>query len=211
MIRVAMIEDHPIVQAGLSAVIATLSDVELVATVDRVSDLPPSVPRPDVLVLDLHLPGALSGLAAVRHLVEAGHRVLVVTGTDTAMDEVADAVAAGAAGYLTKHAGVEEYGRAIRAVASGRAYLGARLAAHARQASRALAVGDANRLTDRESQVAGLVVDGYTNGEIARLLRVGERTVDGHLENIKAKISETRRVRVAMRLKQLGYRGPAES
>jgi DNA-binding NarL/FixJ family response regulator len=56
--------------------------------------------------------------------------------------------------------------------------------------------------------VAGLVVDGYTNAEIARILGVGERTIDGHLEHIKQKICETRRVRVAMRLQELGYRPP---
>ena len=52
------------------------------------------------------------------------------------------------------------------------------------------------------------MVDGYTNSEIAAVLGVGERTIDGHLENIKQKICETRRVRVAMRLRELGYRPP---
>ena len=55
--------------------------------------------------------------------------------------------------------------------------------------------------------MAGLVVDGYTNAEIARMLGVSERTVDGHLENLKQKMCETRRVRVAIRLKELGYQG----
>ena len=67
-----------------------------------------------------------------------------------------------------------------------------------------------NRLTEREEEIAGLVVDGYTNAEIAAVLRVSERTVDGHLENIKRKIHETRRVRVAMRLKELGYQPPQQ-
>jgi DNA-binding NarL/FixJ family response regulator len=89
-------------------------------------------------------------------------------------------------------------------------YIGARLAAHARRASRALAADSPNRLTEREEEIAGLVVDGYTNAEIAAVLRVSERTVDGHLENIKRKIRETRRVRVAMRLKELGYQPPRQ-
>jgi DNA-binding NarL/FixJ family response regulator len=208
MIRVSMVEDHPIVQAGLARIVADLPDVELVAAVETIEGLA-GQPVPDMLLLDLHLPGAaLQGLAGVRYLVDLGFRVLVVTADDTGIDEVADAVAAGALGYLTKQAAPAEYAAAIRAVAAGRGYIGARLAACARRDSRQLPADSPGRLTPREAEVAGLVVDGYTNGEIAGLLGVGERTVDGHLENIKQKICETRRVRVAMRLRELGYRPP---
>jgi len=207
MIRVMMVEDHPIVQAGLARIVASLPDVELVAAVEKIEDLPDQ-PAPDVLLLDLHLPGGLQGLAGVRYLVDLGLRVLVVTGDDTGIDEVGDAIAAGALGYLTKHATADEYAAAIRAVAAGQGYIGARLAACARRDSHRLPADDPHRLTQREAEVAGLVVDGYTNAEIARILGVGERTIDGHLEHIKQKICETRRVRVAMRLQELGYRPP---
>jgi len=203
-----MVEDHPIVQAGLARILADLPDVELIAAVERIKDLP-GRPAPDVVLLDLHLPGGLDGLAGVRYLVDSGLRVLVVTGDDTGIDEVGDAVAAGALGYLTKHAAPAEYAAAIRAVARGQGYIGARLAACARRDSRRLAADSPHRLTPREAEVAGLVVDGYTNSEIASLLGVGGRTIDGHLESIKHKLCETRRVRVAMRLKELGYQPPA--
>jgi len=207
MIQVMMVEDHPIVQAGLARIVASLPDVELVTAVEKIEDLPDQ-PAPDVLLLDLHLPGRLQGLAGVRYLVDLGLRVLVVTGDDTGIDEVGDAIAAGALGYLTKHATADEYASAIRAVAAGQGYIGARLAACARRDSHRLPANDPHRLTQREAEVAGLVVDGYTNAEIARVLGVGERTIDGHLEHIKQKICETRRVRVAMRLQELGYRPP---
>ena len=207
MIRVMMVEDHPIVQAGLARIVASLPDVELVTAVEKIEDLPDQ-PAPDVLLLDLHLPGGLQGLAGVRYLVDLGLRVLVVTGDDTGIDEVGDAIAAGALGYLTKHATADEYATAIRAVAAGQGYIGARLAACARRDSHRLPADDPHRLTQREAEVAGLVVDGYTNAEIACILGVGERTIDGHLEHIKQKICETRRVRVAMRLQELGYRPP---
>ena len=207
MIRVMMVEDHPIVQAGLARIVASLPDVELLTAVGKIEDLPEQ-PAPDVLLLDLHLPGRLQGLAGVRYLVDQGLRVLVVTGDDTGIDEVGDAIAAGALGYLTKHATADEYASAIRAVAAGQGYIGARLAACARRDSHRLPANDPHRLTQREAEVAGLVVDGYTNAEIARILGVGERTIDGHLEHIKQKICETRRVRVAMRLQELGYRPP---
>ena len=210
MIRVMMVEDHPIVQAGLARIVASLPDVELVTAVEKIEDLPDQ-PAPDVLLLDLHLPGQLQGLAGVRYLVDLGQRVLVVTGDDTGIDEVGDAIAAGALGYLTKHATADEYAAAIRAVAAGQGYIGARLAACARRDSHRLPADDPHRLTQREAEVAGLVVDGYTNAEIACILGVGERTIDGHLEHIKQKICETRRVRVAMRLQELGYRPPPQS
>jgi DNA-binding NarL/FixJ family response regulator len=207
VIRVLMVEDHPIAQAGLAHIVADLPDIELTAAFGKVEDVPPDE-SPDVVLLDLHLPGPLQGLAGVRHLADRGLRILVVTAADTAIEEVADAITAGALGYLTKHAPAEEYATAIRVVAAGHCYIGARLAAHVRRASRALAADSPHRLTEREEEVSALIVDGYTNSEIAQLLRLSERTVDGHLENIKRKIHETRRVRVAMRLKELGYQPP---
>lgn len=208
MIRVAMVEDHPIVQAGLARIVAALPDVELVCAADRIEDLPTTFPPLDVILLDLHLPGPLDGLVGVRHLADRGHRIVIVTADSTDVDQIADAIAAGAQGYLTKQAANQEYATAIRAVAAGHCYIGARLAAHARRTSRQLPATDPGRLTSREAEVAALVVDGYTNAEIADLLGIKERTVDGHVENIKQKICESRRVRVAMRLKDLGYTSP---
>lgn len=210
VIRVLMVEDHPIAQAGLAHIVADLPDIELAGAFEKVEDVPWDGPQPDVVLLDLHLPSPLQGLAGVRHLADRGFRILIVTADDTGMEEVADAIAAGAHGYLTKQAPAGEYATAIRDVAAGRGYIGARLAAHVRRASRVLAADSPYRLTEREEEVAALVVDGYTNSEIAQLLCLSERTVDGHLENIKRKIHETRRVRVAMRLKELGYQPPPD-
>src|SRR5690348_8529716 len=116
MIRVGMVEDHPIVRAGLARIVAELPDVELVGAVETIEDLA-GQPMPDVLLLDLHLPGALHGVAGVRYLADLGFRILVVTADDTGIDEVGDAIAAGALGYLTKQAAPGEYATAIRAVA----------------------------------------------------------------------------------------------
>jgi DNA-binding NarL/FixJ family response regulator len=208
MICILMVEDHPIAQAGLAHIVAGLPDIELTGVFEKIEDVPRDGSAPDVVLLDLHLPSPLEGLAGVRYLADRGFRVLVVTADDTGMEDVADTIAAGAQGYLTKHAPAEDYATAIRAVAAGRGYIGARLAAHARRASRALPANSPHRLTEREEEIAALVVDRYTNSEIAQLLCLSERTMDGHLENIKRKIHETRRVRVAMRLKELGYQPP---
>ncbi len=209
MIRVAMIDDHPIIHAGVASIIASTPDIQLLSAVTRIEDLPQFEDQPDVILLDLHLHSALEGLSGVRHVVDRGFRVLIVTAIDTAMENVADAMAAGAQGYLTKDANAEEYASAIRSVAAGRGYLGARLAAYAQRHSAGLPAGDPNRLTKRESEVAGLIVEGYSNAEIAQLMSVSERTVDGHVENIKQKLCESRRVRVAMKLKELGYQPPS--
>ncbi len=206
MIRVAMVEDHPIVQAGLSRILTSAPGVRLVETARTIEEFHSPPKEIDVLLLDLHLPGRLQGLAGVRHMTDRGFRVLIVTGEDTSMEDVADAIAAGGQGYLTKDAEASEYLDAIAAVASGRGHIGARLAAFARSADKHLDATDPNKLTDREREVAGLLVEGYNNPEIAKLLTVSERTIDGHVENIKQKIFESRRVRVAMKLKALGFR-----
>ena len=209
MIRVLLVEDHPIVREGLARILDTAPDLRLVAAVGRIEDMPDRDAPPDVVLFDLHLPSPLQGLVGVRHLADLGLRVLVLTGDDTGMAEVADALAAGALGYLTKHAATGEYEVAIRAIAAGRGYIGERLAAFARRASESMGRSDPNRLTGREAEVAGLIVDGYTNCEIAHALHVSQRTVDGHVENIKHKLRESRRVRVALRLRELGYRRPS--
>ena len=120
MIRVYLVEDHPVTQVGLVHIMAGLPDVEMAGVCDRVEDLPPGGAFADVVLLDLHLAGELQGLAAVRHVVDSGLRVLVVTAEATGMDEVANAISAVRSGYLTKHAAAQEYAIAIRAVAAGR-------------------------------------------------------------------------------------------
>jgi DNA-binding NarL/FixJ family response regulator len=210
VITVAVVDDHPIVHAGFAQVLAADPELRLVASGPRIEDLPRLEAAPDVLLLDLNLPSPLHGLVGVRHMKDRGFRVLVMTGRDTSPEDVADALTAGARGYLTKDADTAEYVRAIRAVARGKTHVGARLMALARRENARLDGNDPNRLSERESDVAGLIVEGYTNAEMARMLHIGERTVDGHVESIKEKLCEGRRVRVVLRLKELGYRTPDE-
>src|ERR1700680_2613106 len=133
-----MVEDHPIVQAGLSRILTAAPSVRLVETARTIEELHSPSKEIDVLLLDLHLPGRLHGLAGVRHMADRGFRLLVVTGADTSMEDVADAIAAGGQGYLTKDAEPSEYLDAIRSVAAGRGHLGARLAGFARGGGQAL-------------------------------------------------------------------------
>ncbi len=208
MITVAIVDDHPIVRDWFARMAESTPELWLLAAAEKIEDLPSFDTPPDVVVLDLRLPSPLQGLVGVRHLTDRGFRVLVMTGQDVDMRDVADAVTAGAQGYLSKHAQPNEYVAAIRAVASGRVHIGARLAAQARRDSAGLSPSDPNRLTQRESEIAGFVADGYTNAEIADILHISERTVDGHVESIKQKLCEGRRVRVALRLQELGYQPP---
>jgi DNA-binding NarL/FixJ family response regulator len=210
MIRVAMVEDHPLTRQGFRDVLSHHAGMRVVAAVERIEDLLQVPETADVVLLDLGLPSPLSGLVGVRFLADRGFRVLVLTGQAVSMVDVADAMAAGAQGYLTKDASVSEYVPAITAVASGHGHLGARLAAFARVESDRLERTDPNRLTAREAEVAGLMAEGYTNGEIADMLHLSERTVDGHLENIKDKLCESRRVRVAIKVRELGYIPPPD-
>ena len=148
--------------------------------------------RPDVILLDLELPG-LGGIAALPGLVEASpaSRVIVFTAYETD-ERVFGAIRAGAKGYLLKGASTEEIARAVRAVHAGGSHLEPRVAA------RVLAELHAPRrtsdtLSDREREVLHLVADGLSNKEIGRALTISERTARFHVTSIFNKLGANTR------------------
>jgi two-component system invasion response regulator UvrY len=208
LIKVTVVEDHPIVQAGLSWILTGIPGVELSAAVARIEDLGRLAQHPDVVLLGVAVPVPRHGYRAVQSLTALGHRIVVVNADEEGIGYAAEMFRVGALGYLGKRAATTDYAAAIQAAAAGRAYVGA-CAAAARCDAHRPSHDHPTRLTGREADVAGLLVHGYTNAEIAGMLGIRERTVDGHLENIRQKVCESRRVRVAMRLKDLGYPPPA--
>ena len=117
MIAVTIVDDHPVYRQGLAMAVDDAPDLELVGEAKSIEDFDKLETRPDVVLLDLHLPG-IEGSAGVAHVCETGHRVLVVSAAGTP-DAVVDAIAAGAAGYLTKETDAEEITNAVRIVAGG--------------------------------------------------------------------------------------------
>lgn len=188
MIRIVVVDDHPVVRDGVAATLAAADDLEVVG---QAASGPEAVAlverlRPDVVVMDLRMPGG-DGVEAVRELQRRGAttRVLVLTTYDTDSDTVA-AIEAGATGYLLKDAPAATLVAAVRSTAAGEAVLSpavaTRLASHVRSPATSTA------LTAREREVLALVAQGTPNRAIARELFVSEATVKTHLVHIYAKL-----------------------
>jgi DNA-binding NarL/FixJ family response regulator len=193
MIPVAVVEDHPLYRRGIVQTIEATDACQLVMAVDSFEALESAGIKPDwVVILDLHLPG-VEGSEAVRSVCESGAAVLVLSASDNA-DEVIDAIAAGAAGYLTKSADTDEIVRAIRAVAAGEAYVSPALAGHLLARSRRnVPAGSGLELTVREREILELVAEGETDADIADRLYISIRTVHSHLDRIRDKTGLRRR------------------
>ncbi len=197
MIRVLLVDDHPVVRSGLAGLLGGEADIEVVGEADDgaqgvalAADL-----RPDLVLMDLRMPG-MDGASATLAITSAGTaRVLVLTTYDTDAD-ILRAVEAGATGYLLKDTPREQLVDAVRAAARGETVLAPPLAA---KLMRQVRGGD--QLTPRELEVLQLVAQGRSNPEIARELFIGEATVKTHLLHVFDKLGvddRTRAVTVAL-------------
>jgi DNA-binding NarL/FixJ family response regulator len=194
-LRVLVADDQQIVREGLATVLDLLADVEVVGTAANGVEALELVARrrPDVVLMDLHMP-ILDGVGATRRIV-AEHpstAVLILTtfGED---DDALEALRAGARGVLTKDAGGGEISRALHQAAAGHmtlaAPLQARLLAAAAPPDLPARTELPDGLTAREAEVLGLIGAGFTNREIAERLVVSEATVKTHINHVFAKIN----------------------
>lgn len=201
-IRVAVVDDHPVMRAGVAASLVEDPGIEVVGTA---GDGPGALElareqRPDVMVLDLNLPG-MSGVMVLERLRAElpGVRVLVLTVTQNP-ERLREAFAAGAAGCLCKGATVEEIRQAVITVHGGGSVINPELAAYVLRAYSDTLHGESlghAALTDREQRVIRLLADGYTDREIAESLYLCRRTVQNHLASIRQKTGLRRRVELA--------------
>ncbi|NDZ79247.1 MULTISPECIES: response regulator transcription factor [unclassified Streptomyces] len=198
-IRLLLADDHPVVRAGLRAVLDTEPGFRVTgeaATAEQAVELAASGEF-DVVLMDLQFGAGMHGSEATAAIaaVEGAPRVLVLTTYDTDADILA-AVEAGASGYLLKDAPPEELAAAVRTAAAGRSAL-APAVAH-RLMDRMRAPGES--LTRRELEVLQLVGDGLSNQQISKALFLSQATVKSHLVHIYAKLgvdSRTSAVAVA--------------
>jgi DNA-binding NarL/FixJ family response regulator len=186
-IRLLIVDDHPVVRDGLRGMFTGTSEVDVVG---EAADGAEAVTlaealRPDVILMDLRMPG-VDGVTAIGRLSERGldTRVLVLTTYDTEAD-VVPAIEAGATGYLLKDAPRDELFRAVRAAARGESVLSPSVAAKLIGQVRAPA---REPLSQRELEVLGLIARGSTNREAAAHLFISEATVKTHLLHIYGKL-----------------------
>jgi len=192
-VRILLVDDHAVLRSGLRLLLEREEGLEPVGEAETAEDAVRSLPRlrPDVVVIDIEMPG-IGGIDGTERIKERAPeaRVLVLSMHDRPQD-VRRAFDAGADGYLPKAAADEDLVRAIRAVASGERYvhpsLGAALAAPAASA------GPIDELTEREREVLRLLALGHTNQEIAEQLIVSVRTVESHRAHVMAKLRVTTR------------------
>ncbi|MGW0536861.1 response regulator [Streptomyces sp. NPDC003032] len=192
-VRLLLADDHPVVRAGLRAVLDAEPDFEIVAeaataeaAVEQAAATgPDGVAMVDVVLMDLQFGAGMHGAAATAAITarEGAPRVLVLTTYDTDADILA-AVEAGAAGYLLKDAPPEELAAAVRTAASGRSALAPAIAHRLMDRMRA----PAQALSRRELEVLRLVKDGLSNQQISRELFLSQATVKSHLVHIYAKL-----------------------
>lgn len=183
MIRVMLIDDHPVVRAGLRAILDSFPDISVVAEgSDGTAALDRSVDV-DVLVMDIQMP-TMDGITATRQVTAAGGPpVLILTTYDTEADIVA-AVEAGALGYLLKDAPEQALHDAVTATAAGRRTLSPEVAAALMER-----LGKPQQaLSAREIEILQALATGATNRELARSLFISEATVKTHLVHIYQKL-----------------------
>ena len=210
-IRVALVDDEPMIRSGLAAVVGSEDDLLVVGEAGDGSEVLDLVGRtaPDVVLMDVRMP-RVDGIAATRALVRAGSaaRVLVLT-TFANDDHVFEALAAGAAGFLLKRATPEEVLHGIRTVARGESLLfpdAVRELArrHVRPAGHPDVPG-LDRLTTREQQVLRLMAEGLSNAEIAARLVLGVETVRSHVAAVLAKTGARDRTQAVVLAYRSGF------
>ncbi|MFI1863200.1 response regulator [Streptomyces jumonjinensis] len=201
VVRVLLVDDHQVVRRGLRTFLEVQGDIEVVGEagdgaegVARAEEL-----KPDVVLMDVKMPGT-DGIEALRKLRELANpaKVLIVT-SFTEQRTVVPALRAGASGYVYKDIDPEALAGAIRSVHAGHVLLQPEVAvALLSQDVQSSSPGRSSTLTERETEVLGLIADGRSNREIARALVLSEKTVKTHVSNILMKLDLADRTQAAL-------------
>jgi DNA-binding NarL/FixJ family response regulator len=194
MISVMLADDHQVVLSGLKAMLAGETEFQIIGEASDGLQVVPMVEerKPDVLVLDLMMPG-LNGLEVARQLEKKVPSTRVVILSMHANEAyVVEALRAGASGYVLKQSPGNELGQAIRAVMTGRRYLSPPLSDEVLQRfeerMHTTALDPYDTLSGREREVLQLAAEGLTNAEIGKKLDIGKRTVETHRANLIRKL-----------------------
>ncbi|KDP92124.1 MULTISPECIES: response regulator [Clavibacter] len=203
MIRIVIADDHPVVRAGLHAVLDAAADIDVIgeaATPAEAVALAASQ-DPDLVLMDLQFGQERTGADATRQIraAEAAPYVLILTNYDSDGD-ILSAVEAGASGYLLKDAPPAELLAAVRAAAAGESALAPAVASRLLARMRAPRVS----LSSREIEVLRLVADGASNTDVAARLHITDATVKSHLVHVFSKLGVSSRTGAVAAAREMG-------
>jgi len=203
-IKILLVDDHKIVREGVRAFLHTLADIQVIAEADSGAAAVTAVEehQPEVVLMDLEMPGDLDGVAATRQIRKLRPQTQVIVVTSHHQDEyIFPAVRAGAISYLLKDIEPDELAAAIRKAANGEAVLDSRVAVRIVQELQGLRKDEVNpftELSEREFEVLRLIAAGKSNAEIAEALVIGETTVKTHISNLLKKLHLDDRTQAAV-------------
>jgi NarL family two-component system response regulator LiaR len=203
-ISVLIIDDHQLVRKGVREFLETQSDIMVVGEAGTGDEAVFLADQhvPDVILMDLVMPGGVDGVEATRRVKKVSPRTQVVVLTSYHEDEhIFPAIRAGALSYVLKDIGSTELADVVRKAAQGEAVINSCVAARLVQevrGSRDVSPNPFTELTEREIEVLRLIADGLSNARIAEKLVISEKTVKGHVSNILGKLHLADRTQAAV-------------
>ena len=210
-LRILLVDDHPLVRNGLRTLLASLPNVVVAGEAANGEEaiVQAAELQPDIILMDLHMPG-LGGIEATRRIVQVSPHIGILVLTMLEDDaSVFAAMRAGARGYLLKGADQTDVLRAIGVVAHGEAIfspsIAQRLMQYFANMQPVLPRAAFPDLTEREREILGLIALGKSNAEIAEELVLSPKTVSNHASNIFSKLQVVDRAQAALRAKQAGW------
>jgi two-component system response regulator NreC len=194
-IRVLLIDDHQMVREGLCALLNGQADIQIVGQADdgRQGYAMVVETQPDVVIVDIHMPG-MNGLDAARKITSEYSQIeVLILSMYSSEEHVYQALRAGVAGFVVKEAAWEELAAAIRAVHAGKTYLSPAICrediqGYIRRAQAGEVSDSHGRLTPREREVLQLIAEEHTTREIAQLLDISPKTIETHRSHLMAKL-----------------------
>jgi two-component system invasion response regulator UvrY len=199
-IRVMLVDDHAVVRMGFRLLLQGTPDIEVAAEADSGEEAVRLFPeiRPDVVVMDISMPG-IGGLEAIGRILarQPAARVLVLSAHEDAM-HARRVLKAGAAGYLTKRSAAEALIQAIRQVAQGKTFLEGSIAQQLAVQQLSGQQSPVDMLSEKEFKVFLALAEGQSVAEIAEVMSLSPRTIGTHLYNIKQKLGASNQAELAI-------------